>query len=93
MGLKEVETWLSPQEIEWVEIKNVLETGVPEWKKEKLARWNLVGPRVELQANYYALLVVGVYWKEPAELDVTGTVDFAANLARRGMHWELSMEM
>ena len=52
-----------------------------------------MGPRVELQANYYALLVVVVYWKEPAELDVMGTVDFVANLARRGMHWELSMEM
>ena len=43
-----------------------------------LARWNLVGQRVELQANYYALLVVVVYWKEPVELDATGTVNFAA---------------
>ena len=59
-----------------------------------LARWNFVGQRVELQANYYALLVVVVYWKEPAELDVMGTVDFAANLEQQGMgHSALLMEM
>ena len=59
-----------------------------------LALWNLVGQRVELQANYYALLVVVVYWKEPAELDVTGRVNFATNLVQQGMaHWALLMEM
>ena len=53
-----------------------------------------MGQRVELQANYYALLVVVVYWKEPAELDVMGTVDFAANLEQQGMgHSALLMEM
>ena len=59
-----------------------------------LARWNLVGQRVELQANYYALLVVVVYWKEPAELDVTETVNFATNFVQQGKgHSALSMEM
>ena len=42
-----------------------------------------MGQRVELQANYYALLVVAAYWKEPAELDATGTVDFATNLVQQ----------
>ena len=53
-----------------------------------------MGQRVELQANYYALLVVVVYWKEPAELDATGTVNFATNVVQQGKgRWALSMEM